>query len=92
MLDQSNKYINEIQNELENKDWRGVLADAQNKCQIEWPDDQEEVEEDPAFQKMWNELGGNKVVKPEKKVVEQKSVKVEISEGEREREKKLALA
>ena len=78
MLDQSNKYINEIQNDLENKDWRGVLADAQNKYEMDWPDDRDELEEDPAFQQMWNELGGNKIAK----TVEKKNVKVEIKEKE----------
>jgi len=42
-LEQSNKYINEVQAQLEEKDWRGVLADAQNKYELEWPDDREEV-------------------------------------------------
>lgn len=54
MLDDSNKYIREVQEELENKDWRGILAEAQNKYELEWPDDREEVEEDPEFQKMWD--------------------------------------
>ena len=63
MLDDSNKYIREVQEELENKDWRGILAEAQNKYQMDWPDDSEEVQEDPEFQKMWNELGGNKLPK-----------------------------
>ena len=49
-----------------------MLADAQQKCEVEWPE--EEAEEDPAFQKMWDELGGNKVTKR----VEVKQVKVEI--------------
>lgn len=53
VLDDSNKYIQEIQNELEKKDWRNVLDDAKNKYEMEWPDDKDEIEEDPAFQKMW---------------------------------------
>ena len=81
MLDDSNKYIREIQDHLENKDWRGVLEEAQNKCQLDWPDDREEVEEDPEFQKMRDELGGNKLPK----TVERRKVKVEVSEKEEER-------
>jgi hypothetical protein len=62
VLDDSNKYIQEIQEVLEKKDWRNVLDEAKNKCEIEWPDDQEEVESDPAFQQMWKELGGDATV------------------------------
>ena len=87
VLDSSNKYINEIQTQLENKDWRGILADAQNKYELEWPDDREEVQEDPAFQKMWDELGGNKIAK----TVEKKAVRVQIGQGVQQ-QKKLALA
>ena len=46
---------------MEDKDWRGILADCQNQYAIDWPDDSEEVEEDPAFQEMWAEIGGNKI-------------------------------
>jgi hypothetical protein len=86
VLDDSNKYIREVQDVLEAKDWRNVLADAQNKVEIEWPDDREEVEEDPAFQQMWDELGGNKISK--NKEVERKNVNVniEINSG-KEKEK-----
>ena len=41
MLDDSNKYIREVQDVLEDKDWRGILVDAQNKYEMEWPDDSE---------------------------------------------------
>lgn len=73
VLDDSNKYIQEIQNELEKKDWRNVLDEAKNKYEMEWPDDKDEIEEDPAFQKMWKELGGDAVVN---KTVEKKKVTV----------------
>ena len=68
-LDDSNKYIKEVQEVLEDKDWRGILADAQNQYAIDWPDDSEEIQEDPAFQEMWDEIGGNKI---SKKVVAKK--------------------
>lgn len=64
-----------------------MLADAQNKVEIEWPDDREEVEEDPAFQQMWEELGGNKISKG--KEVGKKNVNVDV-EGGKEREKMVA--
>ena len=47
-----------VQKDMEAKDWRGILDDAKNKYELEWPDDREEIEEDPAFQEMWKELGG----------------------------------
>lgn len=43
VLDDSNKYIREVQDVLEAKDWRNVLAEAQEKVEIEWPDDREEI-------------------------------------------------
>jgi hypothetical protein len=43
VLDDSNKYVKEIQDELEAKDWRNVLMEAQKKYEIEWPDDREEI-------------------------------------------------
>jgi|JI9StandDraft_1071089.scaffolds.fasta_scaffold945949_2 hypothetical protein len=43
VLDDSNKYIREIQDELEKKDWRNVLEEAKQKYEIEFPDDREEV-------------------------------------------------
>jgi hypothetical protein len=52
--------------------------------EIEWPDDREEVEEDPAFMKMWDELGGNKLAKGKGKEVSKKTVKVEIEANERD--------
>lgn len=88
MLDQSNEYIKEVQEHLEQKDWRGVLADAQNKCEIEWPEEEEEESEE--FQKMWAEVGGNKI-KTERREVEGKKVAVEVG-GERERERERAVA
>jgi hypothetical protein len=74
VLDDSNKYVKEIQDELEAKDWRNVLMEAQKKYEIEWPDDREEIEEDPEFQAMWKEIGGDKI--EGKKVVEGKKVNV----------------
>lgn len=50
-----------------------MLDDAKNKYEMEWPDDKDEIEEDPAFQKMWKELGGDAVVN---KTVEKKKVTV----------------
>ena len=76
VLDDSNKYIKDVQEELEKKDWRNILDEAQQKYEIEWPDDREEINEDPAFQEMWKELGGEKAVN---KVVEKKRVNVEIA-------------
>ena len=66
-----------MQDQLEAKDWRGVLQDAQQKYEIDWPNDSEEVQEDPAFQQMWEELGGNTAVQ---KSVAKKNVHVEIKE------------
>ena len=43
-----------VQRDLEQKDWRGILDDAKNKYELEWPDDSEEIQEDPAFEAMWN--------------------------------------
>lgn len=40
---------------------------------MEWPDDKDEVENDPAFQQMWKELGGDAAVK---KVAQRKNVNV----------------
>ena len=61
MLDDSNRYVRDIQEYLEAKDWQNVLAEAQHKVQIEWPDDSREVQEDPAFKAMWEEIGGNQI-------------------------------
>jgi len=66
VLDDSNKYIKQIQDELEAKDWRNVLEEAQKKYEIEWPDDSEEIQEDPEFQAMWKEIGGEKIVEGKK--------------------------
>lgn len=63
-----------MQAELEKKDWRNVLDEAKNKYEMEWPNDSEEVQNDPAFQEMWKELGGDAVVN---KTVERKKVHVE---------------
>lgn len=46
---------------MEKKDWQGIIDQAKNKYQLEWPD--EHVDDDPAFQAMWDELGGNKIDK-----------------------------
>jgi len=43
---------------------------------MEWPDDKDEVENDPAFQKIWQELGGDAEVRR----VEKKSVNVVINQ------------
>ena len=74
MLDDSNKYIQEIQQTLEQKDWRRVLDEAQNKYEIEWPNDSEEIQEDPAFKEMWKELGGDTVGQK----VPRKAITVEV--------------
>ena len=37
VLDDSNKYIKDIQNQLERKDWRNILNEAQRKYEVEWP-------------------------------------------------------
>jgi hypothetical protein len=50
--------------------------EAQKKYEIEWPDDREEIEEDPEFQAMWKEIGGDKI--EGKKEVEGKKVNVEV--------------
>lgn len=71
VLDDSNKYIKEIQDELEAKDWRNVLAESEKKYEIEWPDDSEEIQNEPEFQAMWKEIGGDKIV-------EKKSVHVNV--------------
>ena len=42
VLDDSNKFIQTIQKELEDKDWRNVVDQAKNKYEMEWPDDTEE--------------------------------------------------
>lgn len=73
VLDQSNQYIQQVQTELEKKDWRNVLDEAQHKYELDWPDDTEETQNDPAFQQMWKELGGDAVVNK----VERKRVAVE---------------
>ena len=41
VLDESNKYVKEIHEELEKKDWRNILDEAQKKYEIQWPDDSE---------------------------------------------------
>lgn len=87
VLDQSNKYIQEIQNELQKKDWKNVLSEAQNKYEIQWPDDSQEVQNDPAFQEMWKQLGGDAAVS---KVVEKKKVQVEINPQRQHQKEALA--
>lgn len=44
--------MREIQEQLEKKDWRDVLNEAQKKYSLDWPDQKDE-ESDPAFQQMW---------------------------------------
>jgi hypothetical protein len=50
---------------------------------MEWPDDTEEVQSDPAFQQMWKELGGDAAVN---KAVERKKVTVDIEHQHNNRE------
>lgn len=78
---------------MEKKDWQGIIDDAKNKYELEWPQDQEELEDDPNFQAMWEELGGNKI-KKEQKGIQKKKVKVEIPQKEKveEQEQKLEVA
>lgn len=68
-----------MQDLMEKKDWQGVIDDAKNKYELDWPQDEEELEDDPAFKAMWSELGGDKIDKKvsNKKVAEQ-TVKVSI--------------
>ena len=80
--------MKEIQDHLEAKDWQNVLAEAQQKVEIEWPDDSEEIQEDPAFKAMWEEIGGNKVTKKE---VAKKEVNVNV-QPQRIQERQQALA
>lgn len=59
MLDESNKYMSKVQQELEDKDWRDVVAQAQVKYEgVEWKADEEEDED---FKKIWRDLGGEKL-------------------------------
>lgn len=55
-----------MQNEMEEKDWRGILEQAKHKTELDWPEE-ENMDEDPAFQELWKEIGGNKI--PEKKQI-----------------------
>ena len=80
VLEDSNRYIREVQEALEDRDWRGVLPDCQNQYAIDWPDDSEEVQEDPAFQEMWAELGGNKLPQ-----VASKKVTVQVDSHQQEK-------
>ncbi len=63
---------------MEKKDWQGVIQEAKNKYELEWPQEEEELEEDPAFRAMWAELGGDKIDKKMNKKPAEKAVKVEI--------------
>lgn len=77
-LQESNQYIKEMQVLMQNKDWQGVIEDAKNKYEIEWPQDEEQLEDDPAYQAMWEELGGNKLTQKSKKPAH-RQVKVQIN-------------
>lgn len=77
-LQESNQYIKEMQVLMQNKDWQGVIEDAKNKYELEWPQDEEQLEDDPAYQAMWEELGGNKLAQKSKKPA-QRQVKVQIN-------------
>ena len=35
-LEDSNKYINDVQQYLENKDWRGIIEEAKQDYSIKW--------------------------------------------------------
>ena len=48
---------------MEEKDWRGILDEAKNQYQVEWPQEEEELDDDPTFQALWDEIGGNKIDK-----------------------------
>lgn len=64
---------------MEKKDWQGVIEDAKNKYELEWPQDQENIEEDPAYKAMWEELGGNKIDKKiSNKKPAEKNIKVQV--------------
>lgn len=66
---------------MEKKDWQGVIEDAKNKYELEWPQDQENIEEDPAYKAMWEELGGNKIDKKiSNKKPAEKNIKVQVPE------------
>lgn len=41
-----------MQDLMEKKDWQGIIDEAKNKYELEWPEE-ENMEEDPAFQAMW---------------------------------------
>lgn len=38
---------------MEKKDWRGILDEAKQKYEVEWPEE-EDIEEDETFQKLWD--------------------------------------
>lgn len=68
-----------MQDLMEKKDWQGVIEDAKNKYELEWPQDQENIEEDPAYKAMWEELGGNKIDKKiSNKKPAEKNIKVQV--------------
>ncbi len=70
-----------MQDLMEKKDWQGVIEDAKNKYELEWPQDQENIEEDPAYKAMWEELGGNKIDKKiSNKKPAEKNIKVQVPE------------
>lgn len=70
-----------MQDLMEKKDWQGVIEDAKNKYELEWPQDQENIEEDPAYKAMWEELGGNKIDKKiSSKKPAEKNIKVQVPE------------
>lgn len=56
-----------VQQELEDKDWKDVVAQAQQKYEgVEWV---AEEEEDEDFKKLWKDLGGEKLDQEEKNKV-----------------------
>lgn len=61
---------------MEKKDWQGIIDDAKNKYELDWPQDEEQLEDDPEFQAMWDQIGGNKLKTNKKKNIEGKNIKV----------------
>ncbi len=59
VLDESNKYMAKVQQQLEDKDWRSIVEQSKEKyVGIEW---EAEEEEDEQFKQLWHDLGGDKL-------------------------------
>ena len=66
------------------------MDEAKNQYQVEWPQEEEELDDDPTFQSLWDEIGGNKIDKKiEKKLPEKKNIKVEVPSQEVEEKKEV---